>query len=257
MQMAPDFPCVEIEDAPRFGWRGALVDVGRHFMPLPALCRFVDALSRYKFNVLHLHLTEDQGWRIEIKKYPRLTEVGSTRSETMLGNDPAEGYDGKPHGGFYTQAELRALVAYAAERFVTIMPEVELPGHSQAAIAAYPALGCTSEKVEVRNPWGVSEYIYNPSDETLQFLRDVFDEVLDIFPSKFIHIGGDEAPKTQWKTSPIAQDRIMREGLRDEDELQEKLVHHVARWSAIWLRKAGCWWVGTRFWRVAYRQAQR
>jgi hexosaminidase len=231
-QLGPDYPCVEIGDTPRFGWRGALVDVGRHFMPIEALYQFVDALALYKFNVLHLHLTEDQGWRIEIKKYPRLTEVGSMRSETMLGNEVKDGFDGKPHGGFYTQDELRALVAYAAERFVTIMPEVELPGHSQAAIAAYPELGCTGEQLAVRNPWGVSENIYNPSDATLQFLRDVFDEVLDIFPSTFIHIGGDEAPKAQWKTSPIAQARIKEQGLKDEDELQSWFIGQMERYLA-------------------------
>ncbi len=231
-QLGPDYQCVEIEDAPRFVWRGTLVDVGRHFMPISALFKFIDTIAHYKLNVLHLHLTEDQGWRIEIKKYPRLTEVGSIRSETMVGNEISEGFDGKPHGGFYTQAELRSLVAYAAERFVTIMPEIELPGHSQAAIAAYPELGCTDEKLQVRNPWGVSENIYNPSDETLQFLRDVFDEVLDIFPSKFIHIGGDEAPKTQWKTSPIAQARIKEKGLKDEDELQSWFISQFEKYLA-------------------------
>ena len=231
-QLGPDFPCVEIEDSPRFGWRGALVDVGRHFMPIESLYKFVDAIATYKFNVLHLHLTEDQGWRIEIKKYPRLTEVGSMRSETMLGNEEKEGLDGKPHGGFYTQDELRGLVAYAEERFVTIMPEIELPGHSQAAIAAYPELGCTGEKLAVRNPWGVSENIYNPSDKTLQFLRDVFDEALEIFPGEFIHIGGDEAPKTQWKTSKIAQARMKEEGLKDEDELQSWFIGQFEKYLA-------------------------
>lgn len=224
--------CVDIVDAPRFGWRGALVDVGRHFMPIPDLRRFIDAMARYKLNVLHLHLTEDQGWRIEIKKYPRLTEVGSIRKETMAGHYEEQRFDGKPHGGFYTQDELRDLVAYAAERFVTIVPEIELPGHSQAAIAAYPELGCTGEQLEVRTAWGVSENIYNPSAATLRFLEDVLDEVLDIFPSTFIHIGGDEAPKVQWKASPVAQARMKEFGLKDEDELQSWFIGHFGTYLA-------------------------
>lgn len=219
--------CVEIEDQPRFGWRGAMLDVCRHFFSIEEVKQFIDILALHKLNRLHLHLSDDQGWRIEIKKYPRLTEVGAWRKETLVGHffskEPAR-YDGQPHGGFYTQAELRDLVAYAAARHVTIMPEIEMPGHGQAAIAAYPALGNTGQQIEVCTTWGVIEHIYNAEESTIAFLQDVLTEVMDIFPSEYIHIGGDEAPKAQWQQSEAAQRRIRELGLANEDALQSYFI---------------------------------
>ncbi len=215
--------CAKIEDKPRFSWRGAHLDVGRYFMPKEFLLKFVDLLAIHKLNTFHLHLTEDQGWRIEIKKYPRLTEVGAWRKNSMLTYDPAT-YDGKAHGGFYTQEDLRELVAYAKDRFVTIVPEIEMPGHSQAAIAAYPELGNVKDPVDVATTWGVIENVYNAEDKTIQFNKDVLTEVMDIFPSLFIHVGGDEVPKKQWKESPAAQAKMKSLGLKDEHELQSWFI---------------------------------
>lgn len=219
--------CLEIEDQPRFAWRGAMLDVCRHFRSLDELKRFIDLLALHKLNRLHLHLTDDQGWRIEIKKYPRLTEVGGWRKETLVGHffskQPAR-YDGTPHGGFYTQDQLRELVAYAAARQVTIVPEIEMPGHGQAAIAAYPELGNTGQQIEVCTTWGVIEHIYNAEEATILFLQDVLTEVMGIFPSEYIHIGGDEAPKAQWQQSEPMQRRIRELGLTDEDALQSYFV---------------------------------
>ncbi len=218
--------CAKVEDKPRFAWRGAHLDVGRYFMPKEFLLKFVDLLAIHKLNTFHLHLTEDQGWRIEIKKYPRLTEVGSWRKNSMLVYDPAT-YDGKPHGGFYTQEDLRELVAYAKDRFVTVVPEIEMPGHSQAAIAAYPELGNQKETLEVGTKWGVVENVYNAEDATIQFNKDVLTEVMDIFPSTFIHVGGDEVPKKQWKESPAAQAKMKSLGLKDEHELQSWFIKQI------------------------------
>ena len=167
-------PGVRIEDYPRFAWRGAMLDCARHFRPVGFIKRFLDLLAMHKLNVFHWHLTDDQGWRIEIKKYPKLTEVGGWRRETRAGHTHGPGAgDGVPHGGFYTQAEVREIVAYAAERHITVVPEIEMPGHAQAAIAAYPELGCTGEKLEVWTQWGINENIFNPKEETLLFLEDV------------------------------------------------------------------------------------
>jgi hexosaminidase len=183
-------PAVQIEDYPRFSWRGGHLDVARHFMPKEFLLKYIDLLALHKMNVFHLHLTEDQGWRIEIKKYPRLTEIGAWRKDTMLKTNPPT-YEGKPHGGFYTQDDLREVVAYAKDRFINVVPEIEMPGHSQAAIAAYPELGNTGTQLEVWTDWGVSENTYNVEDSTIRFLQDVLTEVMDIFPSQVLHIGGD------------------------------------------------------------------
>ena len=186
--------CVEIEDHPRFSWRGMHMDVARHFMPKEFVMEFLNTIALHKMNSFHWHLTEDQGWRIEIKKYPKLTEIGSWRKETLIGHKrekPAK-YDGKRYGGFYTQDEIREVVAHAAKLHITIIPEIEMPGHSQAAIAAYPELGSTDEKVEVRTTWGISQEIYNVEESTILFLQDVLDEVCELFPGKFIHVGGDE-----------------------------------------------------------------
>ncbi len=196
-QLGPDVPCGRISDQPRFGWRGVLLDVARHFMPVADVLRFVDLMAFHKLNVLHLHLTDDQGWRIEVPGWPRLTSVGAWRTESMLGSRQHGIHDGTPHGGFYTTAELREIVAYAAERHVTVVPEVDMPGHMQAAIAAYPELGNGFDG-PVRTSWGISPHVLNLSQETLDFCRQVLDHVCDVFPSKLIGIGGDECPTDEW-----------------------------------------------------------
>ena len=224
-------PCVEIEDIPRFGWRGMHLDVGRHFMPKSFIKKFIDLLALHKLNTFHWHLTDDQGWRIEIKRYPRLTEVGAWRKETLVGSyrrsreNPV--YDGKPHGGFYTQEDIREIVAYAQERFVNIVPEIEMPGHAQAAIAAYPELGNTGRPVEVATTWGIIEDVFNVNEGTIGFLQNVLEEVLALFPSDFIHVGGDECPKKQWRESPAAQSRMRELGLANEEELQSYLIRRM------------------------------
>jgi hexosaminidase len=210
---------VQIVDRPRFRWRGQHVDVARHFLPVAWLKRLVDLLALHKLNVLHLHLTDDQGWRMPIDKYPRLTEVGAWRRESMAGYYDENRFDGIPHGGHYTKAELRDLVAYAAERFVTIVPEIDMPGHMQAAVAAYPELG-NGEEVEVWTRWGVSTHILNADESTLQFAKDVLDEVLEIFPSAYVHVGGDECPKDEWRASERVQELMRERGLATEEELQ-------------------------------------
>ncbi|WP_017594030.1 beta-N-acetylhexosaminidase [Nocardiopsis potens] len=216
-------PSVDITDRPRFGWRGCMLDVGRHFMPKHGVLRFIDLMAMHKLNVLHFHLTEDQGWRLEIKRYPKLTEVGAWRKESQVGAASDPGFDGRPHGGFYTQDDIREIVAYAAARHITVVPEVDVPGHSQAAIAAYPELG-EGEPLEVGTRWGVIENVLNVSDTTLEFYRNVFDEVMELFPSPYICVGGDECPKGQWRASAAAQARIAEEGLSGEDELQSWFI---------------------------------
>jgi hexosaminidase len=221
---------VHVADAPRFTYRGLHLDVGRHFAPVSFVKRYIDLMSRYKYNTLHWHLTEDQGWRIEIKKYPRLTEVGSCRKETQLGRNrnPYVG-DSIRYCGSYTQAEIRDVVAYAKSRYITVVPEIEMPGHSKAALTAYPELGCTPGPFEVRTTWGIDEDIFCPKEETFTFIENVLTEVLALFPSTYIHIGGDEAPKTRWRVSPIAQEVIKRENLKDEHELQSYFIRRVER----------------------------
>jgi len=225
------FACVDIEDKPRFGWRGSMLDVSRHFMPKEFVKKFIDLLAFHKLNVFHWHLTDDQGWRIEIKKYPKLTEIGAWRKETLVGHleygDEHPVYDGIPHGGFYTQEDVREIVAYASERCVTVVPEIEMPGHSQAAIAAYPELGHIGQPLPVYTRWGINENVFNADESTLLFLQDVMSEVLDLFPSPFIHVGGDEVPKIQWKESPAAQARIKTLGLEDEDALQSYIIRRM------------------------------
>ncbi len=221
-------PCLRIEDHPRFPWRGALLDPARHFIPKQAVLRFIDTLAMQKMNMLQLHLTDDQGWRIEIRKYPKLTQIGSIRKETRVGHErDGKGFDGKPHGGFYSQSDLREMVEYARDRFVTILPEIEMPGHAQAALAAYPELGNTSEKLEVFTQWGVNRNVFNVDESTIKFLQDVLDEVLSIFPVKFIHVGGDEVPLDQWKASPAAQARLKELGLRSEVELHGYFIRRM------------------------------
>jgi hexosaminidase len=229
-------PALEIEDRPRFGWRGSHLDVGRHFMPKDFVLKHIDLLALHKLNVFHWHLTEDQGWRIEIKKYPKLTSVGAFRKDSMTAPrtpDPAKRtFAGKPHGGFYTQDDVREVVRYAADRGITVLPEIEMPGHAMAAIAAYPELGNTGKAIEVPTHWGVTEHVLGITDNVLRFFEDVLDEVLDLFPSKFIHVGGDECPKTEWRQTPSAQERMKKEGLRNEEELQSWFIRHFDSWLA-------------------------
>ena len=223
-------PALSITDEPAFGWRGLHLDVGRHMFPVDFIKKFIDTMAFYKFNTLHWHLTEDQGWRLEIKMYPRLTEVGAYRAQTQIPTDPNQ-WDGKPYGGYYTQDEAREIVAYAEERGITVMPEIELPGHSLAALAAYPELGCAGSDYQVRTTWGIDPNIYCAgNDAVFTFLQDVFEEALAIFPSEYIHIGGDEAPKECWAACPKCQARIRTEGLADEHELQSWFIRQIESW---------------------------
>jgi len=223
---------LKIEDNPEFSYRGMHLDVSRHMYPVEFIKKYIDALAMLKMNTFHWHLTDDQGWRIEIKKYPKLQEVAAYRKETLIGhysNQPHQ-FDGKKYGGYYTQEEVKDIVAYAQKRFITVIPEIEMPGHSQAAIAAYPELGCSGEQVEVATKWGVFEDIYCPKEETFKFLENVLDEVVALFPSEYIHIGGDEAPKTQWKNSSESQALIKSEGLKDEHELQNYFITRMEKY---------------------------
>lgn len=226
-------PGVEIEDMPRFPWRGAHLDVSRSFMPKEFVRKYIDLLALHKLNRFHWHLTDDQGWRIEIKKYPRLTSVGAWRRNTLVGvqNQYADTlqwvYDNVPHGGFYTQDDVREVVAYAKARFITVVPEIEMPGHAQAAIAAYPELGNTGQQMEVLRRFGVNPNIFNPEESTVRFLQDVLTEVIALFPGKYVHIGGDEAVKDQWQASPRVQALIRERGLKDEHEMQSWFIHQM------------------------------
>ncbi|MFE9019197.1 beta-N-acetylhexosaminidase [Streptomyces sp. NPDC007808] len=225
-----------IEDAPRFRWRGLMLDVARHFTPKDGVLRHLDLMAAHKLNVLHFHLTDDQGWRIEIEKYPRLTEIGAWRARTKFGHRASPLWEDKPHGGFYTQDDIREIVAYAAERHITVVPEIDVPGHSQAAIAAYPELGNTdvidTTALSVWDTWGINPNVLAPTDNTLRFYEGVFEEVLELFPGEFVHVGGDECPKDQWRRSRAAQERIRGLGLRNEDELQAWFVRHFDSWLA-------------------------
>jgi hexosaminidase len=229
-------PAVVIEDQPRFSWRGAHLDAGRHFMPLTFIKKYLDLLALQKMNRFHWHLTEDQGWRLEIRRYPRLTAVGSCRSGTLIGrplrDTTQQRYTTVPHCGFYTQDDVREIVAYAAARFITVVPEIEMPGHAQAAIAAYPELGVTGRAMEPWRGWGVSENILMPSDSTVAFFQRVLEEVLELFPSPWIHIGGDEATKTQWDSSAAVQERLRELNLRDMHELQSWFIRQMDRFLA-------------------------
>lgn len=225
-------PAISIMDGPRFSWRGGHLDVGRHYMPLADVKKFIDLLALHKMNVFHWHLTDDQGWRIEIKKYPKLTSVGGFRKDTMTNYSPAQ-FTGEPHGGFYTQEEVREVVAYAAERYITVVPEIEMPGHAQAAIAAYPELGnFPDQQLEVFTKWGVNENVFNTEDSTIRFLQDVLDEVMALFPSPFIHIGGDECPKKQWKESPRVQAKMKELGIKDEHGMQSWFIGQMDKYLA-------------------------
>jgi len=234
-------PAVTVEDAPRFAWRGVLLDVARHFMPKQDLLRFVDLMAMHRLNVLHLHLTDDQGWRLEIARYPRLTETGSWRRESQLGAGAGAPGNGRPHGGHYTQDDIREIVGYAEARHITVVPEIDLPGHSQAAIAAYPHLGVHGNDLPVHTRWGVNPNICNTEDATLAFFGDVLDEVVDLFPSRFIGIGGDECPKDQWRADPRTQELMRQRKLADENELQAWFVGRLGAHLAAHGRRALAW----------------
>ena len=225
-------PATNIEDEPQFKYRGMHLDVGRHMYPTTFIKKYIDALAMLKMNTFHWHLTEDQGWRIEIKKYPKLQEFAAYRNETIIGHnrDQPQQFDGIKYGGYYTQDEVKEIVEYAMKRHVTIIPEIELPGHSQAAITAYPELGCTGQQFEVATKWGVFKEIYCSKDSTFEFLEDVLDEVIELFPSEYIHIGGDEAPKARWEKCENCQNRIKEEGLKDEHELQSYFISRIEKY---------------------------
>jgi hexosaminidase len=233
-------PCLEIKDKPRFSWRGMHLDVGRHFFPAFYVKEYIDFMAMYKMNVFHWHLTEDQGWRLQIRKYPLLVEKGSWRDETFTGGFDADffqerldtaHYDGIGVGGFYSQDQVRDIVRYAAERYVTIVPEIEMPGHCCAALAAYPELGCTGGPYEVLKKWGVVNDVFCPGKEqTFTFIRNVLDEVCELFPSPYIHIGGDECSKVLWKNCPDCQRRIQSEKLKNEEELQSYFIKRIEKY---------------------------
>ncbi|WP_405830348.1 beta-N-acetylhexosaminidase [Streptomyces sp. NBC_00105] len=228
-----------VADGPRFGWRGLMLDVARHFMPKDGVLRYIDLLAAHKLNVLHLHLTDDQGWRVEIKRYPRLTGVGAWRGRSRWGHRASPLWNETPHGGFYTQDDIREIVAYAAERHVRVVPEIDVPGHSQAAIAAYPELGnadvVDTAALGVWDDWGITENVLAPTEAVLRFYEGVFEELLELFPaevSPFVHVGGDECPKAQWKASATAQERIRELGVDGEDGLQAWFIGHFDGWLA-------------------------
>ena len=233
---------VEIYDKPRFAYRGAMLDVVRHFYTVDEVKTFIDMLALHNINRFHWHLTDDQGWRIEIKKYPKLMSVASERKETVVGRWYSGIYDGKPYGGYYTQDELRDVIDYAAKRHITIIPEVDLPGHMQAALTAYPELGCTGGPYEVRTIWGVSQDVLCVgNDFTLQFVKDVLSEVADIFPSEYIHIGGDECPKVRWEKCPKCQERIKSLGLKSDAKhtKEQRLQSYMIQEAAKYLKEKG------------------
>jgi hexosaminidase len=228
-------PYLEIEDYPTYAYRGSLLDVGRYFYPVSFIKSYIDLMARYKFNTFHWHLTDDQGWRLEIKKYPKLTTVGAFRSQTLIGHlkEKKREFDHTPHGGFYTQEEIKEIVAYASKKYITVIPEIDMPGHSMAALAAYPELACGDHPgpFKVAEQWGIFEDIFCPGKEkTFTFLQDVLDEVVQLFPSKYIHIGGDEAPKARWKLCKHCQKRITQQMLKDEQELQSYFITKISKY---------------------------
>ena len=228
---------VHIQDQPRFAWRGLMLDSARHFQTTDEVRTLIDQMALHKLNVLHWHLTDDQGWRIEIKRYPELTRIGAWRTP------PGAGADGEPrqYGGFYTQDEIRQVVAYAAERHVTIVPELDMPGHAQAAVASYPELGVTGQRPLVSTDWGVNPYLYNTDEHTIQFLENVLDEVMALFPSQYIHLGGDEAIKDQWQASPAIQAKMHALGIKNENALQSWMIEHFGKYLAAHGRRLIGW----------------
>ncbi|MCQ4139781.1 beta-N-acetylhexosaminidase [Chryseobacterium sp. EO14] len=224
-------PALEIQDSPKFQWRGMHLDVSRHFFTVEEVKQYIDYLAMYKLNTFHWHLTDDQGWRIEIKKYPKLTQIGSKRKESMIGAYVDNTFDGKPYGPyFYTQDQIKEVVKYAQERHVTIVPEIEMPGHALAALSAYPDLACTKGSFEPATKWGVFDDVFCPKDETFKFLENVLDEVIALFPSQYIHIGGDECPKTRWKECSHCQELIKKNNLKDEHGLQSYFIQRIEKY---------------------------
>jgi hexosaminidase len=239
-------PFVEIADKPRFAYRGMHLDVGRHFFTVEFVKKYIDFIAMYKMNTLHWHLTEDQGWRIEIKKYPKLTQVGAYRNGTIIGHHPGKGNDNQKDGGFYTQEQVKDIVKYAADRYITVVPEIEMPGHASAAIAAYPQLSCFPEEPtrpatnvawagdntgkQVQQGWGVYPDVFAPTEYTFGFLQDVLDEIIPLFPGRYIHIGGDECPKDNWKRSGFCQQLIKEKGLKDEHGLQSYFIQRMEKY---------------------------
>jgi hexosaminidase len=222
---------VRIRDKPRFGWRGFMFDVGRHFHPVSTIKKCLDAMALAKMNIFHIGLTQDQGWRIEIKKYPKLTDIGSKRKDTKIGGLFSKCFRGEPHEGYYSQDDIRDIIQYAKNRHIEVIPEINMPGHSTAAIASYPFLSCAGKQLEVKSTFGIFKDIYCPGKEsTFEFLQGVLDEIIELFPSDFIHIGGDEAPKKRWKACPHCQERIKSEGLKDEHELQVYFTNRIAKY---------------------------
>ncbi|HIZ04737.1 MAG TPA: beta-N-acetylhexosaminidase [Candidatus Phocaeicola gallistercoris] len=241
-----EFPSVEINDYPEFGYRGALLDISRHFFTKEEVKEYIDMMALHNMNRFHWHLTDDQGWRIEIKKYPELTSIGSQRKESQNGyyenHERILKFDGIPHGGFFTQDDIKEVVAYAAERYITIIPEIDLPGHMVSALASYPELGCTGGPYNVWTHWGISEDVLCAGNEkTYQFLTDVFDEIMELFPSTYIHIGGDECPKTRWAQCPKCQAKIKAEGIKSDDKhtKEEYLQSYVMKYMSDYLSEHG------------------
>lgn len=224
-------PCCIIRDEPRYSWRGMHLDVGRHFFTVDDVKRYLDLMAMYKFNRFHWHLTEDQGWRIEIKKYPRLTEVGAYRNGTIIGKQKGleEHYDGQRYGGYYTQDQVREIVQYASDLFITTVPEIEMPGHCLSALAAYPELGCENGPYETATKWGVFRSVFCPKPATFRFLEDVLTEVTELFPGAYIHIGGDEVIKESWEESDFCQQLMKKEKLQSEMELQSFFIRHMGQ----------------------------
>lgn len=231
IQKNKEISCGFIKDQPRFSWRGFMLDSGRHFHPVSTIKKLLDIMALLKMNVFHWHLTEDQGWRIEIKKYPKLTKIGSKRKDSNTSSFFGKKYTGIPHEGYYTQEEVKEIVQYASDRFIKVIPEIELPGHSIAAIASYPELSCIGKQIEVATDRGVFSEIYCAGKErTFEFLQDVLNEVMELFPSDIIHIGGDEVPKKRWKGCSHCQERIRQEGLKDEEELQVYFTNRIGKY---------------------------
>jgi hexosaminidase len=220
---------VDITDEPRFAWRGVMLDVARHFAPKESVLRMIELAAAHRLNVVHLHLTDDQGWRLEVPGWPKLTEIGAWRTETVLGhNNDDKGYDGTPHGGYYSADDLKEIVAFAAARHVTVVPEIDLPGHVRSVLAGYPELGNTAEVKPVATDFGIFTEVLAPTEQALRFARDVFDTVVDIFPSQYIHIGGDEVPRTEWRNSEAAQAKAAELGLDNVDLLQSWFTRQFA-----------------------------
>jgi hexosaminidase len=221
-----------VKDYPNFKWRGLHLDVSRHFFTVEEVKRYIDLMSMYKFNTFHWHLTDDQGWRIEIKQFPKLTEIGSWRDSTVENHYTTKPrtYKKERYGGFYTQEQIKDIVAYAASKYITIVPEIEMPGHSRAALAAYPEFGCLEKEQGVEGLWGVYDDIFCSKDETISFLQKILDEVVLLFPGEYIHIGGDEAPKKRWKECSRCQKNILEKNLKDEHELQSYFIQKMDKY---------------------------